>query len=569
MKMKLSRILTLIAALGLLGSSVETVPSSVQPAEVVAAQKKTAKKKKIKKSASKSKKKSVKKTTSKSKKKPVKKTTSKPKKKPVKKTASKSKKKPVKKTTSKSKKKPAKKTTSKSKKKSVKKTTSKSKKKPVKKTTSKSKKKPVKKTTSKSKKKPASKPTTNSKTNQPSTKPSTNQPSTKPSTEQPANKPSTDQPSTKPSTEQPVNKPSTDQPADKPANSSSVKESKDADHYKPIAGEPDVGVAVGDPLPWSWLISNENELPSGTKLKFDKEPDLNKVGTYYIKVIAQYPDGSENSSDTIQVRVRPKTDAEIYEPIVKDGEDFTGNYWDNESELVTNADALPKGTLFYFNSKVDFGKTGVYSAAITAYYPDGSRDVTRPVTVKIISPLDVASIEASEVQSSPNYRYLMLKVTNKSDKTLNFRASMNGEDTHGKEIGGMKGEEYGPVAPNQSIILYGGFWDEKPYYYGHINYQFYATDTDHKSANSDLKVEVAKNKGFGYDIKATNIGTKKIYYPSVDVFLFKDGKVIYEHETLMEPDDADGLQPGESITKSFQSDDYDDVELSYTSSYDK
>ncbi|MCD5451849.1 Rib/alpha-like domain-containing protein [Lactobacillus delbrueckii] len=347
-----------------------------------------------------------------------------------------------------------------------------------------------------------------------------------------------------------------------------MKESKDADHYKPIAGEPGVGIAVGDPLPWSWLISNENELPSGTKLKFDKEPDLNKVGTYYIKVIAQYPDGSENSSDTIQVRVRPKTDAEIYEPIVKDGEGFTGNDL-KASELVTNADALPKGTEFYFNSKVDCYETGVYSATITAYYPDGSKDVTRPVTVKIISPLDVASIEASEVQSSPNYRYLMLKVTNKSDKTLNFRASMNAEDTHGKEICGMTGEEHGPVAPNQSIILYGGFGDEKPYYYGHINYQLYATDTDHKSANSDLKVEVSKNKGFGYDIKATNIGTKKIYYPSVDVFLFKDGKVIYEHETLMEPDDADGLQPGESITKSFQSYDYDDVELSYTSSYDK
>jgi Rib/alpha/Esp surface antigen-like repeat protein len=560
MKMKLSRILTLIAALGLLGSAVETVPSSIQPTEVAAAQKKTAKKKKTKKSTSKSKKKSVKKTTSKPKKKSVKKTTSKSKKKPAKKTTSKSKKKSVKKTTSKSKKKPAKKATSKSKKKSVKKTTSKPKKKSVKKITSKPKKKSVKKTTSKSKKKPVKK--TTSKSKKKPVKKTTSKPN------QPSTKPSTNQPSTKPYTEQPANKPSTDQPADKPENSSSVKESKDADHYKPIAGEPDVGIAVGDPLPWSWLISNENELPSGTKLKFDKEPDLNKVGTYYIKVIAQYPDGSENSSDTIQVRVRPKTDAEIYEPIVKDGEGFTGNDL-KASELVTNADTLPKGTEFYFDSKVDYYETGVYSATITAYYPDGSKDVTRPVTVKIISPLDFVSIEASEVQSSPKSRYLMLKVTNKSDKTLNFRASMNGEDTHGKEIDGITGGEKGPVAPNQSIILYENFWDEKPYYYGHINYQFYATDTDHKSANSDLKLEVSKNKGFGYDIKATNIGTRKIYYPSVDVFLFKDGKVIYEHETLMEPDDADGLQPGESITKSFQSDDYDDVELSYTSSYDK
>ncbi|WP_134791483.1 hypothetical protein [Lactobacillus delbrueckii] len=78
MKMKLSRILTLIVALGLLGSAVETISSSVQPAKVAAAQKKTAKKKKTKKSTSKSKKKSVKSVSSKSKKKTTKKATSKP-----------------------------------------------------------------------------------------------------------------------------------------------------------------------------------------------------------------------------------------------------------------------------------------------------------------------------------------------------------------------------------------------------------------------------------------------------------------------------------------------------------
>lgn len=502
--MKLSRILKLIVALGLLGSAFETMPSSVQPAEVAAAQKKTVKKKKTKKTTSKSKKKS-------------KKATSKPKKKPAKKTTSKLKKKTVKKATSKPKKKTTKKTTSKPKKKSVKKKTSKPKKKSVKKPASKSKKKTVKKTTSK--------PTTNTKTNQPSTKPST------------------------------------DQPADKPEPVKIM-----ADLYSPSAQdyETDFGKQVSS----SDLITNMYSLPEGVTFKFSKEPDYQKEGSYTTDIIAYYPDGSKNSTNSITVTVKPATDADIYEPIVKDGEGFTGNDL-NASELVTNADTLPKGTEFYFNSKVDSYETGVYYATITAYYPDGSKDVTRPVTVKIISPLDFVSIEASEAQSSPNSRYLMLKVTNKSDKTLNFRASMNAEDTHGKEICGMKGGEHGPVAPNQSIILYGGFWDEKPYYYGHINYQFYATDTDHKSANSDLKVEVAKNKGFGYDIKATNIGTKKIYYPSVDVFLFKDGKVIYEHETLMEPDNADGLQPGESITKSFQSDDYDDVELSYTSSYDK
>ncbi|APP10363.1 hypothetical protein FD23_GL001661 [Lactobacillus delbrueckii subsp. delbrueckii DSM 20074 = JCM 1012] len=339
-----------------------------------------------------------------------------------------------------------------------------------------------------------------------------------------------------------------------------------ADLYNPLAQdyETDFGKQVSS----SDLITNVYSLPEGVTFKFSKEPDYQKAGSYTTDIIAYYPDGSKNSTNSITVTVKPATDADIYEPIVKDGEGFTGNDL-KASELVTNADALPKGTEFYFNSKVDCYETGVYSATITAYYPDGSKDVTRPVTVKIISPLDVASIEAFEGQYSPNSRYLMLKVTNKSDKTLNLRASMNAEDTHGKEICGMTGEEHGPVAPNQSIILYGDFWDEKPYYYGHINYQFYATNTVHKSANSDLKVEVSKNKGFGYDIKATNIGTKKIYYPSVDVFLFKDGKVIYEHETLMEPDDADGLQPGESITKSFQSYDYDDVELSYTSSYDK
>ncbi|WP_300615528.1 Rib/alpha-like domain-containing protein [uncultured Lactobacillus sp.] len=411
-------------------------------------------------------------------------------------------------------------------------------------------------------KKTTSKPTTDSKTNQPSTKPST---------EQPANKSLANQPSTKPSTEQPTNKPSTDQPSDKPENSSSVKESKDADHYKPIAGEPDVGVAVGDPLPWSWLISNENELPSGTKLKFDKEPDLNKVGTYHIKVIAQYPDGSENSSDTIQVRVRPKTDAEIYEPKVKDLELFEGEYRD-DSEYITNKEELPKGTTFtHFLSEtfVNYERAGVYNQTIEVRYPDGSMDITRPVTVKINSIADAVSVKAFDELKSPTERYIMLKITNRSGKTLDIGMAAEPKDSHGNDLGLITDDNRGPIAPNQSVILWGKFRDQRPYYFDHIDYHLNLTESVKKSANSDLKVEVTKNDDYGYDVKATNIGSKKIYYPNVHVFLLKNGKVIDENEVLMEPDDADGLQPGESITKSFQSDDYDDVELSYTSSYDK
>ena len=212
--MKLSRILTLIAALGLLGSAVETVPSSVQPAEVAAAQKKTAKKKKTKKSTSKSKKKSVKKTTSKSKKKSVKKTTSKPKKK------------------------------------SVKKITSKSKKKSVKKTTSKSKKKTL------------------------------------------------------------------------------------ADRYKPSVRnfkEIKVGVRASSDI----FIKNKESLPANTSFKFSKEPNFNKAGSYTTTIIARYSDGSKSISKPFVVVVIPKTDADLYEPTVKDEEDFTGVGFDSGS-LVTN-----------------------------------------------------------------------------------------------------------------------------------------------------------------------------------------------------------------------------------------
>lgn len=320
-------------------------------------------------------------------------------------------------------------------------------------------------------------------------------------------------------------------------------------------------------MPWSWLISNENELPSGTKLKFDKEPDLNKVGTYHIKVIAQYPDGSENSSDTIQVRVRPKTDAEIYEPKVKDLEFFEGEYR-SADECITNKEELPKGTKFVFNPYDGFETVGIHTTRVYTLYPDGSRDESRSITVKVDSVADAVSVKAFDELKSPTERYIMLKVTNKSGKTLDIDMDAEPKDGHGKDLG-RKDDKRGPIAPNQSVILWRDFWDERPYYFDHIDYHLNLTESVKKSANSDLKVEVAKNKGFGYDIKATNIGTKKIYYPSVDVFLFKDGKVIYEHETLMEPDDADGLQPGESITKSFQSDDYDDIEFSYTSSYDK
>ncbi|MCH3984505.1 MAG: hypothetical protein LKE56_08125 [Lactobacillus delbrueckii] len=464
MKMKLSRILTLIAALGLLGSSVETVPSSVQPAEVVAAQKKTAKKKKTKKSASKSKKKSVKKTTSKSKKKPVKKTTSKPKKKPVKKTTSKSKKKPVKKTTSKSKKKPAKKTTSKSKKKSA----------------------------SKSKKKTL------------------------------------------------------------------------ADRYKPSVRnfkKIKVGVRASSDI----FIKNKESLPANTSFKFSKEPNFNKAGSYTTTIIARYSDGSKSISKPFVVVVIPKTDADLYEPTVKDGEAFTGVRFDSGS-LVTNKDELPKDTWFSIKTSGDFNKVGMYSAQVIAHYPDHSKDTSKPVKVRVSEGF---SIETSEDQYSPNSRYLMAKVTNKSNKTLNFRESVVGKDSHGNNLDGLAGVERGPVAPNQTVVLWENLYDEKPYYYDHIDYEIYATDTTHESANSNLKVQIVRKEDSGFEIQATNIGSKKIYYPEVYVFVYRNGKVFYEQEGLLAGNDKDGLEPGESHTIGFNVSGYDDIEFSYTSSYDK
>ena len=485
MKMKLSRILTLIAALVLLGSSVETVLSSVQPAEVAAAQKKTAKKKKTKKSTSKSKKKSVKKTTSNSKKKSVKKTTSKSKKKPVKKTTSKSKKKPVKKTTSKSKKKPAKKTTSKSKKKPVKKTTSKSKKKPIKKTTSKSKKKPAKKTTSKPKKKTL------------------------------------------------------------------------ADRYKPSVRnfkKIKVGVRASSDI----FIKNKESLPANTSFKFSKEPNFNKAGSYTTTIIARYSDGSKSISKPFVVVVIPKTDADLYEPTVKDGEAFTGVRFDSGS-LVTNKDELPKDTWFSIKTSGDFNKVGMYSAQVIAHYPDNSKDTSKPVKVRVSEGF---SIETSEDQYSPNSRYLMAKVTNKSNKTLNFRESVVGKDSHGNNLAGLAGVERGPVAPNQTVVLWENLYDEKPYYYDHIDYEIYATDTTHESANSNLKVQIVRKEDSGFEIQATNIGSKKIYYPEVYVFVYRNGKVFYEQEGLLAGNDKDGLEPGESHTIGFNVSGYDDIEFS-------
>ena len=497
MKMKLSRILTLIVALGLLGSAVETIPSSVQLVEVVAAQKKTAKKKKAKKSTSKSKKK------------------------------------PVKKATSKSKKKPAKKTTSKSKKKTTKKTASKSKKKTVKKTTS--------------------KPTTNTKTNQPSTKPSTDQPSTKPSTEQPADKPSTDQPSTKPST---------DQPADKPEPVKTM-----ADLYNPLAQdyETDFGKQVSS----SDLITNMYSLPEGVTFKFSKEPDYQKAGSYTTDIIAYYPDGSKNSTNSITVTVKPATDADIYEATVKDGEYYDGDHFDARN-YVTNIDKLPEGTQFYDDYQGDDPNdknTNLFS--IRVCYPDGSVENTKPIKIKWILGKDTSKVEATRGRLSPNSVCLLLKVTNTSDKTMNFRASMEVADSHGKDLSGIYGVNEGPVAPNQTVVFWSVFYDPKPYYYDHLNYHVYASGTDQKSANDDLKLELIKKDSENFDIKATNIGSKKIYYPKAYAIIHKDGKVTNVIDTLVEPDDADGLQPGESVTKTIYAPGYDDVELSSTSSYSK
>ena len=515
MKMKLSRILTLIVALGLLGSAVETIPSSVQLVEVVAAQKKTAKKKKAKKSTSKSKKK------------------------------------PVKKATSKSKKKPAKKTTSKSKKKTTKKTASKSKKKTVKKTTS--------------------KPTTNTKTNQPSTKPSTDQPSTKPSTEQPANKPSTDQPSTKPSTEQPADKPSTDQPSTKPSTDQPADKPEPvktmADLYNPLAQdyETDFGKQVSS----SDLITNMYSLPEGVTFKFSKEPDYQKAGSYTTDIIAYYPDGSKNSTNSITVTVKPATDADIYEATVKDGEYYDGDHFDARN-YVTNIDKLPEGTQFYDDYQGDDPNdknTNLFS--IRVCYPDGSVENTKPIKIKWILGKDTSKVEATRGRLSPNSVCLLLKVTNTSDKTMNFRASMEVADSHGKDLSGIYGVNEGPVAPNQTVVFWSVFYDPKPYYYDHLNYHVYASGTDQKSANDDLKLELIKKDSENFDIKATNIGSKKIYYPKAYAIIHKDGKVTNVIDTLVEPDDADGLQPGESVTKTIYAPGYDDVELSSTSSYSK
>ena len=466
MKMKLSRILTLIVALGLLGSAFETIPSSVQPAEVAAAQKKTAKKKKTKKTTSKSKKKLVKKAKSK---KTTKKTTSKPKKKTVKKATSKSKKKTVKKATSKSKKKPAKKTTSKSKKKTTKKTTSKPKKKTL------------------------------------------------------------------------------------------------ADRYKPSVRnfkKIKVGVRASSDI----FIKNKESLPANTTFKFSKEPNFNKAGSYTTTIIARYSDGSKSISKPFVVVVIPKTDADLYEPTVKDGEAFTGVRFESGS-LVTNKGELPKDTWFSIKTSGDFfNKVGMYSAQVITHYPDYSKDTSKPVKVRVSEGF---SVETSEDQYSPNSRYLMAKVTNKSNKTLNFRESVVGKDSHGNNLDGLAGVERGPVAPNQTVVLWENLYDEKPYYYDHIDYEIHATDTTHESANSNLKVQIVQKEDSGFSIQTTNIGSKKIYYPEVYVFVYKNGKVFYEQERLLAGDDKDGLEPGESHTIGFNVIDYDDVELSYTSSYDK
>ena len=455
MKMKLSRILTLIVALGLLGSAVETIPSSVQPVKVAAAQKKTAKKKKTKKTTSKSKKKS-KKTT--------------------------------KKATSKSKKKSVKKATSKSKKKSVKKTTSKPKKKPANKTTSKSKK-----TTSKPKKKTL------------------------------------------------------------------------ADRYKPSVRnfkKIKVGVRASSDI----FIKNKESLPANTTFKFSKEPNFNKAGSYTTTIIARYSDGSKSISKPFVVVVIPKTDADLYEPTVKDGEAFTGVRFESGS-LVTNKGELPKDTWFSIKTSGDFfNKVGMYSAQVITHYPDYSKDTSKPVKVRVSEGF---SVETSEDQYSPNSRYLMAKVTNKSNKTLNFRESVVGKDSHGNNLDGLAGVERGPVAPNQTVVLWENLYDEKPYYYDHIDYEIHATDTTHESANSNLKVQIVQKEDSGFCIQTTNIGSKKIYYPEVYVFVYKNGKVFYEQERLLAGDDKDGLEPGESHTIGFNVSDYDDIEFSYTSSYDK
>ena len=124
-------------------------------------------------------------------------------------------------------------------------------------------------------------------------------------------------------------------------------------------------------------IANASDLPAGTTITWDSEPDTSKPGTTAATVVVTYPDKTE---DRVPVEVTvieaPATPMnESHQPVTRPV--FTQQLVDAPSAAtaVVNADTFPPGTHIEWTTEPDTSVPGEQTASITVTYPDGTKDV--------------------------------------------------------------------------------------------------------------------------------------------------------------------------------------------------
>ena len=124
-------------------------------------------------------------------------------------------------------------------------------------------------------------------------------------------------------------------------------------------------------------IKNASDLPAGTTITWDEEPDTSKPGTVPATVVVTYPDKTE---DRVPVEVTvveaPATPMnESYQPDTRPV--FTKQFVDAPAAAtaVVNADTFPPGTHIEWTAEPDTSVPGEQTVSVTVTYPDGTKDV--------------------------------------------------------------------------------------------------------------------------------------------------------------------------------------------------
>jgi Rib/alpha/Esp surface antigen-like repeat protein len=156
---------------------------------------------------------------------------------------------------------------------------------------------------------------------------------------------------------------------------------EDAERYQPKVANKQV--EVGNFRFADSFVKNKDQLPKETIFSFTETPDFYRAGSYRTRIIAAYPDWSQDKSKTFTVTVKEKqTDAQKYRPEAK-GKTVKMGKSISPASLIKNRHSLPKGTNYSFSSRVNFKKAGSYKTRIALVYPDGSSESSKTIRIKV------------------------------------------------------------------------------------------------------------------------------------------------------------------------------------------